>query len=37
MPMPIQMPNLIQAFPSMESMATMMMKQKIASDDDVLV
>ena len=30
MPMPIPMPNLIQALPGMESMATMMMKQKIA-------
>ena len=30
MPMPISMPNLIQALPGMESMATMMMKQKIA-------
>jgi len=30
MPMPIPMPNLMQALPGMESMATMMMKQKIA-------
>lgn len=30
MPMPIPMPNLVQALPGMESMATMMMKQKIA-------
>jgi peroxiredoxin family protein len=31
MPMPLQMPNLIQALPGMESMATSMMKQKIAN------
>jgi peroxiredoxin family protein len=31
MPMPIPMPTLVQALPGMESMATMMMKQKIAS------
>lgn len=31
MPMPIPMPNLVQMLPGMESMATMMMKQKIAS------
>jgi peroxiredoxin family protein len=31
MPMPFQMPNLIQALPGMESMATSMMKQKIAN------
>lgn len=30
MPMPIPMPNLVQALPGMESVATMMMKQKIA-------
>ena len=30
MPMPIPMPNLAQMLPGMESMATMMMKQKIA-------
>lgn len=30
MPMPVPMPNLIQMLPGMESMATMMMKQKIA-------
>ena len=30
MPMPIPMPTLVQALPGMESMATMMMKQKIA-------
>lgn len=29
MPMPIPMPNLAQILPGMESMATMMMKQKI--------
>lgn len=29
MPMPIPMPTLVQALPGMESMATMMMKQKI--------
>lgn len=29
MPMPVPMPNLIQALPGMESMATMMMKQKM--------
>jgi peroxiredoxin family protein len=29
MPMPIPMPNLIQMLPGMESMATMMMKQKM--------
>jgi peroxiredoxin family protein len=29
MPMPIPMPNLLQMLPGMESMATMMMKQKI--------
>jgi peroxiredoxin family protein len=31
MPMPIPMPTLMQALPGMESMATMMMKQKLAS------
>jgi peroxiredoxin family protein len=31
MPMPIPMPNFIQAVPGMESMATMLMKQKIAN------
>ena len=31
MPMPIPMPTLVQALPGMESMATMMMKQKIQS------
>ena len=31
MPMPIPMPVLIQALPGMESMATVMMKQKMAS------
>lgn len=31
MPMPIPMPTLVQALPGMESMATMMMKQKIKS------
>ncbi|PPC93338.1 MAG: peroxiredoxin family protein [Methylotenera sp.] len=31
MSMPIPMPNLVQMLPGMESMATMMMKQKIAS------
>jgi peroxiredoxin family protein len=30
MPMPIPMPNFAQMLPGMESMATMMMKQKIA-------
>ena len=30
MPMPISMPTLVQALPGMESMATMMMKQKIS-------
>jgi peroxiredoxin family protein len=30
MPMPVPMPSLIQALPGMESMATMLMKQKIA-------
>jgi peroxiredoxin family protein len=29
MPMPVPMPNLVQMLPGMESMATMMMKQKI--------
>jgi peroxiredoxin family protein len=29
MPMPVPMPNLIQALPGMESMATMMMKKKL--------
>jgi len=29
MPMPVPMPNLVQILPGMESMATMMMKQKI--------
>ena len=29
MPMPVPMPNLMQMLPGMESMATMMMKQKI--------
>ena len=31
MPMPIPMPNFVQMLPGIESMATMMMKQKIAS------
>jgi peroxiredoxin family protein len=31
MPMPIPMPNLVQMLPGMESMATMMMKQKMQS------
>ena len=31
MPMPVPMPNFTQIIPGMESMATMMMKQKIAS------
>ena len=31
MPMPVPMPNFVQMIPGMESMATMMMKQKIAS------
>jgi peroxiredoxin family protein len=31
MPMPVTMPNLVQMLPGMESMATIMMKQKIAS------
>jgi len=31
MPMPVPMPNFVQMLPGMESMATMMMKQKIAS------
>jgi peroxiredoxin family protein len=31
MPMPIPMPNLIQALPGIESMATMLMKKKIAN------
>ncbi len=30
MPMPIPMPNILQMLPGMETMATMMMKQKIA-------
>ena len=30
MPMPFPLPTLVQALPGMESMATMMMKQKIA-------
>jgi peroxiredoxin family protein len=30
MPMPVPMPNLLQMIPGMESMATMMMKQKMA-------
>lgn len=30
MPMPIPMPVMVQALPGMESMATMMMKQKLA-------
>lgn len=30
MPMPVPMPNFVQMLPGMESMATMMMKQKIA-------
>ncbi len=30
MPMPMPMPNLVQMLPGMESMATMMMKDKIA-------
>jgi len=30
MPMPVPMPNLMQMIPGMESMATMMMRQKIA-------
>lgn len=29
MPMPIPMPNLVQALPGMESMATLMMKKKL--------
>jgi len=32
MPMPIPMPSLVQALPGMESMATMLMKQKIANN-----
>lgn len=31
MPMPVPMPNLMQALPGMEALATAMMKQKIAS------
>jgi peroxiredoxin family protein len=31
MPMPVPMPVLVQALPGMESMATVMMKQKMAS------
>lgn len=31
MPMPVPMPTLLQALPGMESMATMMMKQKMAA------
>ena len=31
MPMPLPMPNLLQALPGMESMATVMMKRKIAA------
>ena len=31
MPMPVPMPNLVQALPGMESMATTLMKQKIAN------
>jgi peroxiredoxin family protein len=31
MPMPVPMPNLMQMIPGIQSMATMMMKQKIAS------
>jgi peroxiredoxin family protein len=31
MPMPIPMPNLVQALPGIELMATMLMKQKIAN------
>lgn len=31
MPMPMPMPNLLQILPGMESMATMMMQQKIAN------
>lgn len=30
MPMPVLMPNLVQVLPGLESMATMLMKQKIA-------
>ena len=30
MPMPVPMPNFVQMLPGMESMVTMMMKQKIA-------
>jgi peroxiredoxin family protein len=30
MPMPVPMPNFVQMIPGMESMATMMMKQKMA-------
>jgi peroxiredoxin family protein len=30
MPMPLSIPNLVQALPGIESMTTMMMKQKIA-------
>jgi peroxiredoxin family protein len=31
MPMPVPMPNFVQMLPGMESMATMMMKQKMAN------
>ena len=31
MPMPVPMPTLLQALPGMESMATMMMKQKMSA------
>lgn len=31
MPLPLPLPNLVQALPGMESMATMLMKQKIAA------
>lgn len=31
MPMPVPMPNFVQMIPGMESMATMMMKQKMTS------
>jgi peroxiredoxin family protein len=32
MPMPVPMPNFVQMLPGMESMATMMMKQKMADN-----
>lgn len=31
MPMPVPMPNLVQALPGMETLATLMMKQKMAA------